>query len=385
MAAPLDSFPRLTSSVLNRDVAQPLPLRRGSFIGPTASLSLSETAMPRRAVSQAASISRLPGNISMPSVAPTISLPASVAPTPVTVQAAPAPVTTVVVTSVLAPIAPTTTSSPAPVVQTAVYTTVTQVFTTTPVQAYTTPHVSTSTPAAAPAATSPDTGLVGTALVGTTGAVYGPPKSSSGSFTRPASSASAARSSASIVHSSTPALHKPKSNTGKYVGYAIGAVFFLTLISSFISAYRKHRKYVKKRPRGSIFIGSKFSDGESSPRKPSMAQALMRSVSNRSFDAYALSNTPPTSPAPVYLNGSQQSHSDILNRRGFSPSTSPLPRPLPPTPTSAKFPPIQEDDPVFYPHVPSPVDPREYSPFGVSSSGSSTQTSDLRWQSGDYR
>lgn len=282
---------------------------------------------------------------------------------------------------------------------TAVYTTVTQVLTTvgtsTPILAYTTPR---ETAAGTTAALL--TNSINTVLVGTTGAVYGP-KSSSGSFARSASS-SGTRSTASAVHSSVPTVHKPKSNTGKYVGYAIGAgeaifslslshdrnfpVFFLTLISSFISAYRKHRKYVKKRPRGSIFTGSKLSDGQNSPRKPSMAQALMRSVSNKSFDAYALSNTPPASPAPVYLNGNQQSHPDIINRaRGFLPSTSPLPiRPLPPTPTSAKFP-VLEDDAVFYPHAPSPVDVHEYSPFGVSSSGSSTQTSDLRWQSGDYR
>ncbi|KAF7361927.1 C2H2-type domain-containing protein [Mycena venus] len=333
--------------------------------------------MPGRAVSQAASVSRPAGNTPTPSVVPTslsniedlvgkthtgfhsqlFSFLLPLPPTPVTGQAA--PVSTVIVTSILAPIVPATTSSPAPVVPTAVFTTVTQVLTTvgtsTPVPAYTAPHTT-----AAP------TNSVDTALVGTTGAVYGPPRSSSGSFARAASS-STARASASVVHSSTPVAHKPKSNTGKYVGYAIGAVFFLTLISSFISAYRKHRKYVRKRPRGSIFIGSKLSDGQSSPQKRSMAQALMRSVSNTSFDAYALSNTPPTSPPPVYLNGSQQAPPDINRARGFSPSTSPIPpRPLPPTPTSIKYP-IHEEDSVFYPHVPSPVDPHEYSPSGISS------------------
>ncbi|KAJ6593863.1 hypothetical protein B0H19DRAFT_1092341 [Mycena capillaripes] len=115
-----------------------------------------------------------------------------------------------------------------------------------------------------------------------------------------------------------------------------------------------------------------------------MAQALMRSVSNSSFDAYALSNSPPTSPAPVYFHGSQQSHPDLLNRaRGFSPSPLPTIRPLPPTP-STKYP-VHEDDPVFFPHVPPAVDPHEYSPhdyspLGVSSSGSSTQTTDARWR-----
>ncbi|KAJ6499340.1 hypothetical protein C8R45DRAFT_113038 [Mycena sanguinolenta] len=391
MAGPLGSFRRLTSSVLNRAVAQPLPLLQSSFIAAAASLSLSETAMPRRTVSQAASVSRPVGNLSTTSVVPTtVFLPASAAPTVVTVQAASAPASTVIVTSILTPIPPATTSTPAPVPTTAVYTTVTQVFTTTPVPAYTAPHVS--------ATAAPPTDSFDTALVGTTGAVYGSPKSSSGSFSRSTSS-SAARSSASAVHSSVPPPHKPKSNTGKYVGYAIGAgetltrsslaititcsVFFLTLISSFISAYRKHRKYVRKRPRGSIFIpSSKLLDGD---RKPSMAQALMRSVSNRSFDAYALSNTPPTSPAPAYFTGGQQTHTDILNRaRGFAP-TSPLPvRPLPPTPSSTKYL-AHEDDPVFYPHVSSPIERRQHSPFGVSSSGSSTQTTDLRWQPGDYR
>lgn len=158
--------------------------------------------------------------------------------------------------------------------------------------------------------------------------------------------------------------------------FTIVLVFFLTLISSFFSAYRKHRKFVRKRPRGSIFIGAGLSDGQSSPRKQSMAQTLMRSVSNRSFDAYALSNTPPTSPAPVYLNGSQHSHSDVLNRaRGFSPSPIHI-RPLPPTP-SPKHTIHEAEDAVFFSNVPPAADPHEYShsPFGVSSSGSSTQTS----------
>jgi hypothetical protein len=146
---------------------------------------------------------------------------------------------------------------------------------------------------------------------------------------------------------------------------------------------------VRKRPRGSIFIGSKLSDGQSSPQKRSMAQALMHSVSNSSFDAYAMSNTPPTSPPPVFLNGCQQSHPDLLNRaRGFSPSSLPV-RPLPPTP-STKYT-VHEDDAIFFPHVPPAVDPHdysphEYSPFGVSSSGSSTlTTTDPRWHSGDHR
>ncbi|KAJ7868880.1 hypothetical protein B0H13DRAFT_2670198 [Mycena leptocephala] len=40
----------------------------------------------------------------------------------------------------------------------------------------------------------------------------------------------------------------------KYVGIAIGAVFFLALISSVFAVYRRRRRYARKRPRGSIYI-----------------------------------------------------------------------------------------------------------------------------------
>ncbi|KAJ6475328.1 hypothetical protein C8R47DRAFT_1143081 [Mycena vitilis] len=339
----------------------PLPLRRGSFIAPGPSLSPLFPTMQPRALSQITSVSRAAGNIPTLSVAPTtVFVPASVPPTPATVQLPP---TTVIVTSILAPAPnpPATTSTPAPVIPTAVFTTVTHVFTTT------TPGTSPVTLPAFTTSTTPrdittsSTTLVGTDLVGTSGAVYGPPKS--GTLSR--SSAARSSASASALPTYSPSPHKPKSNVGKYVGYAIGAVFFLTLISSFFSAYRKHRKYVRKRPRGSIFNGG-LSGGQSSPQKRSMAQALMRSVSNTSFDAYALSNSPPTSPAPVFLNGSRQLHLD--RSRGFTPSPNPTIRPLPPTPT--KY--THDDDAVFFPHVPPAVDvhdysPRDYSPFGIAS------------------
>ncbi|KAJ7132788.1 hypothetical protein C8R43DRAFT_1023357 [Mycena crocata] len=307
--------------------------------------------------------------------------PVSAPPTLATV----APPTTVIVTSTLAPspLTPATTSSPALITATAVILTTTQV-TTIPGPLPSTPR-----------GTVIETPSILTSIVqpATTNVASHPLKSSS--FPK----SSAVRATASATHSSSPTARKAKSNVGKYVGYAIGAgapifssnliivitvplVFFLTLISSFFSAYRKHRKYVRKRPRGSIFIGGRLSAGQNSPQKRSMAQALMRSVSNSSFDAYALSNSPPTSPAPVFLGGSQHSQPDMLYRaRGFSPSSTI--RPLPATP-SPKYT-IHEDDAVFYPHVP-PVDPHEYSPFGVSSSGSSTQTStDPRWQLGDMK
>ncbi|KAJ7462248.1 hypothetical protein B0H11DRAFT_102228 [Mycena galericulata] len=325
--------------------------------------------MQPRAVSQNTSISRPIPTLSP--TAPAVVTPASVAPPLTTAQ----PVSTVIIISTLAPNpppAPALTTSPPPIIPTAtaVYTTVTQVFTTIPTPS---PAFTISTPRG----TDSETSSIFISILGTTNAGYGysPPRSSS--FSR----ASTVKPSASSLPSSSHSSRKTvsKSDIGKYVGYAIGAVFFLTLISSFFSAYRKHRKFVRKRPRGSIFIGAGLSDGQSSPRKQSMAQALMRSVSNRSFDAYALSNTPPRSPAPVYLSGSQHSHSDVLNRaRGFSPSPSHV-RPLPPTPSPKHT--IHEEDAVFFPHVP-PADPHEYShsPFGVSSSGSSTQTTDPRWR-----
>ncbi|KAJ7725861.1 hypothetical protein DFH07DRAFT_249708 [Mycena maculata] len=328
--------------------------------------------MQRRAISQITSISRPIPTFSATSA--TIVAPASVPP-PTLATTQPPPVSTVIVTSTLAPTpvpVPATTTLPIIPTATAVYTTVTQVLTTTPNSS---PGLPTGLTISTPGGTTSSNFFT---TIETTSAQYTPTRSSS--FSR----SSSARASASSLQSSSPSSHKPSSNVvGKYVGYAIGAVFFLTLISSFISAYRKHRKFVKKRPRGSTFIGARLSDGQNSTRKMSMAQALMRSVSNRSFDAYALSDTPPTSPAPVYLGGNQHSHSDVLNRaRGFS--TSPIhTRPLPPTP-SPKYT-THEEDPFFFPHVP-PADPHEHShsPFGVSSSGSSTQTStDPRWPLGD--
>ncbi|KAJ6586884.1 hypothetical protein DFH09DRAFT_1359379 [Mycena vulgaris] len=279
--------------------------------------------------------------------------PASVPPTTTTTQPPPASVATVTITSTLAPVsappAPTTktsTPTPTPPLPTgkwfSVYATVTQVLTTTPT-------LTTGPSLNAPHETTSGT-LASIIPVWTTNAGYSLSRSSS--FSR----SSAARASASALEPPSPSPHKPKSNTGKYVGYAIGAVFFLTLISSFFSAYRKHRKFMRKRPRGSIFIGAGLSAGQRSPQERSMAQALMRSVSNSSFDAYALSDTPPTSPAPVF------------RPRGFSPSPIPI-RPLPPTP-SPKYT-IHEDDALFY----APNERSQYSPFGASSSGSSTQTS----------
>ncbi|KAJ7188313.1 hypothetical protein C8R46DRAFT_1054351 [Mycena filopes] len=241
-------------------------------------------------------------------------LPASAPQAPPSAQPPPAPVSTVIITS-LAPNPPTTATLPAAPTPTAVTTIITQVQVLTAVPTPTPSPGFTSTARG----TDKDMTAVPTNIAGTSNAVYGPPRSTSLSRSSP---------------------HKPKSNVGKYVGYAIGAVFFLTLISSFYSAYRKHRKY-----------------------------ALMRSVSNSSFDAYALSNSPPTSPSPVFLNGSQQTHT-----RGFSPSPLPI-RPLPPTPMM-KY--AHEDDSVFFPHVPRAADAPEYSAFGVSSSGSSTQTTSMK-------
>ncbi|KAJ7497257.1 hypothetical protein FB451DRAFT_1210632 [Mycena latifolia] len=315
--------------------------------------------MQHRAVSQITSVSR--ASIPIISAAPSaVVTPASVSPALTTAQPPPTPpLSTVVVTSILASIPPTIVSTPTPILPTAVYTTVTQVLTTIP--------TSSPEPFTAPQGTTSGTLTSNIQVGATTTAGYSSSRSSS--FSR----SSAARASASnSLESPRPHTGKPKSNVGKYVGYAIGAVFFLTLMSSFFSAYRKHRKYVRRRPRGSIFIGARLSDGQISPQKRSMAQALMRSVSNRSFDAYALSNTPPTSPAPVF-----QSHPELHGARGISPSPIPI-RPLPPTP-SPKYT-INEEDAVFYPQMP-PVDPREYSPyspFGASSSGSSTQTRDPR-------
>lgn len=291
--------------------------------------------MHRRAVSQAASVSR--ASVPLISAAPSdAQTPASVPPPPTTAQPPPAPVT-IVVTSILPPApasTPTTTSA------TAVYTTITHVLTTIP----------TSSPM--PILTAPRETTSGSIVQAVT--------------TSTPSRSSTARASASSLGSAGP--HKPKNNLiGKYIGYAIGAVFFLTLISSFFSAWRKHRKYVRRRPRGSTFVGTRLSSGQSSPQKRSMSQALMpRSASNRSFDAYALFTTSPTSPAPVY-----PSHSQLLIRSRELSVSPTMVRPLPPTPSPNYT--IRSEDATFY-----PVDPREYSqysPFGASSSGSSTQTS----------
>nr|GAT57662.1 predicted protein [Mycena chlorophos] len=235
--------------------------------------------------------------------------------------------TTVVVTSVAPPPAPTTASP------TAAYTTITQVLTTVPVAAS---SQTTAQSSAHETPTDPDT-------TSTTLTSYFHTTSTSAK----ASSFSARSSSTHIGPSAVPSptvQHKPKSSlTGKIVGYSVGGFFLLLLLSSFFSAWRKRRQYVRKRPRASTFtgIGSKLSDGESTPPKRSMAQTLMRSVSQSSFDAYALCGSPPTTPLPVYP------HPDsLLVTRG------PGIRPLPPTPTP-------------------PKDDERRSPFGVSSSGSS--------------
>ncbi|KAF7321265.1 C2H2-type domain-containing protein [Mycena kentingensis (nom. inval.)] len=270
------------------------------------------------------------------SVSPTtVFIPETVAPAP----PPPPPTTTVVVTSVLAP-PPPTAATAAP---TAVFTTVTQVLSTVPFVA--------APPATAPTATHEThadmTSTTFTTLVHTTTAGGGGNAKSSPS----ARSTSSARIGPSAAPStSSPHAHKAKSNIGKYVGYAIGGFFLLLLVSSFFSAWRKHRKYVRKRPRGSIFIGSKLSDGESTPPKRSMAQTLRMSVSNSSFDAYALCRTPPATPLPVYRADlhPESLQSTIVRGRGGQQI-----RPLPPTPT------------------PQPRDDEQQQPSRHSPSGSS--------------
>ncbi|KAJ7218101.1 hypothetical protein GGX14DRAFT_439765 [Mycena pura] len=293
-------------------------------------------------------------------------VPASVPPTAAT--ALPPPVlatsrTTVIVTSVFAQLPtiaplPDTAPHPATTVATPLYTTVTQLFTTVPISSPDSPS-STPHPAAA------DTTGTLTTYSHATNAVYSASRSGSSS-----SRVSSARPSGSDVPSSHPTSHKAKNNTGKYVGWAIGGFFLFLLLSSFISAWRKHRKFVRTRPRGSVFIGSRLSDGLSTPPKRSLSQALMHSVSNGSFDAYALCHTPPRSPASVYLPASHQSHPESLlvtRARGYSAASPTHSRPLPQTPQTKYC--MNEKD--------VPVDPHEYSrhsPFGVSSSGSSTGT-----------
>ncbi|KAJ7647370.1 hypothetical protein FB45DRAFT_893268 [Roridomyces roridus] len=257
----------------------------------------------------------------------------------------------------------TATSSPAPppnpVISTAVYTTatvVTQVFATSP-----TPTTSLALTVITESEDAGTTSPILSNVAASSSSVHSLPRSSSS-----ASRSSTARATATALPSSSDGHKVSKSEIGKYVGYAIGAVFFLTLISSFISAWRKHRKFVKKRPRGAIFTGASLSGGQNSPVKRSISQALMRSVSNRSFDAYALpvSNpTTPTTPTPAFFPGSQHTHSDVLNRaRGFSPTPAAYPSPK-------------------YTTSPSPEDPfahpaDQYSSQSVyaGSSGSSTRT-----------
>ncbi|KAJ7287573.1 hypothetical protein C8J57DRAFT_1460845 [Mycena rebaudengoi] len=262
----------------------------------------------------------------------------------------------VIITTILTPEALSATTTP-PVTALQPAAPYTTVFTESLLHTFTTSSPPPGTPRASGAAAG-NTGNLGT----------------NGGVPKITSRSSSARASATNAVTSSPSLrshHVSKSDIGRYTGMAIGAVFVLTLISSFFSAWWKHRKYVRTRPRGSIFVGTKLSDGQHSPQKRSMSQILMHSVSDSSFDAYAMSNTPPTTPASVSFmpssphSGSQQSHLDLNRGRAFSPSPVPI-RPLPPTP-SPKYA-MHEEDTIFYAHTP-PLDPRGFSPFGASPPG----------------
>ncbi|KAK7057227.1 hypothetical protein R3P38DRAFT_1167380 [Favolaschia claudopus] len=308
--------------------------------------------MPRRR----ALVARPTESITVSSTASTtVSLPPS---------APPAVTSSTVITSILFPNNDPTVISTA----SAVHTTIAQILSTTTPS--TTVHRASRTTTASPSS-------IDTALVGTTGTIDSLPNTSSS--LRSTSSAVAAPS---VTMSLAPVVHKSK-NIGKYVGYTIGAVFLFALLSSFLSTYRRHRRYMRKRPRPSVFTGTSISNTQLNvSRKSSFAQALMRSVSTRSFDAYALTNGPP--PLPPYLGGSQPSSLDITTQGGrpVLPVSRPY-RPLPPTPIQRHS--VCAGNPVvFHSNVPPPtVDPRNCSPHVLFSSGNS-QTSDFRWHSESY-
>ncbi|CAK5281516.1 unnamed protein product [Mycena citricolor] len=323
--------------------------------------------MQRRVASQDVSSASRPAAIisTSLSVASTtsVSTPSPATTTSTSKPLPPPPATTIVITSTLAASPPPITSSSTHTQQQAATTSANAVYTTVTTQVLTT--IPSPSPIETPTSTtaSDSSFIFSSATTVPTASpsfvpVYGTTRDASslhGSSTRSSASARASSSSTPLPNSA----HKSKSNVGKYVGYAIGGVFLLLFISSFISAYRKHRKYIKRRPRGTVFA-DKLSSGQ---EKRSIAQAIMHSVSNSSFDAYALCTTPPASPTPAFVNGRQQvTRPDILPTHVRSMSGKDV-RPLPATPT-------KYEDPIFFPRA--PVEHSRYSPFGLSSSGSST-------------